>query len=61
MRFNFWLVALLAVMPLFILVVGLAAAAGGLDSPTLWILVAAAVGAGIAAARLAGRGPEERH
>jgi hypothetical protein len=50
MGFNPWLVALLAAGPLLILVVGLAAAAEGLGSQTVWILIGAiAVAGGVAA------------
>jgi predicted phosphodiesterase len=46
MGFNPWLVALLAAGPLLILVVGLAAAAEGLGSQTVWILIGAIAVAG---------------
>ena len=50
MVFNPWLVALLAAGPLLILVVGLAAAAEGLGSHTVWILIGGiAVAGGVAA------------
>lgn len=57
MRFNPWLVAVLAAMPLLILVVGLAAAGEGLGSPVVVALVVAIVGAaGVAAWKAIGRG-----
>jgi hypothetical protein len=58
MSFNPWLIALLAVMPLLILVIGLAAAAGGLDSPAAFGVLVAGIGAAAVAARMAVRAAE---
>jgi hypothetical protein len=55
MRFNPWLVALLAAMPLLVLVIGLAAAAEGLDSPVVvGVVVAMAAAAALAAYKAIG-------
>lgn len=53
MKFNFWLVILLVLMPLFILVAGLSAAAGAFDSPLAWGAIGAVLVAGVGAARMA--------
>jgi hypothetical protein len=55
MRFNPWLVLLLVTMPLFVLVTGLAAAAGAFGRPpveaVIGIMLFAAAGAAYMAAR----------
>jgi hypothetical protein len=55
MKCNLGFVAMLAVMPLFILFAGLAAAADALGSPVVWGVLAAILAAGGAAGRLAAR------
>jgi hypothetical protein len=56
MRFNPWLVAVLAALPLLVLFVGLAAAAESLGSPIVVVMVAVVVlVAAVAARRTIGR------
>ena len=50
MRFNPWLIAVLAAGPMLILIVGLAAAAEGLGSHAAWILISAIIVTGGVAA-----------
>jgi hypothetical protein len=58
MNCNPWLIALLALMPLLILVIGLSAAAGVLRSPAALALLIAGLGAVGVAARMAVRAAE---
>lgn len=58
MRFNIWLVVMVAVMPVFILFAGLSAA-GGFASAVDWAILAALAGAGFTFAALARRNEDE--
>ena len=55
MGFNPWLVAVLAAMPLCVLVVGLAAAGGALGATVVWVLAASFTGCAAWAAHMAVR------
>lgn len=58
MRFNFWFVIFLALMPVFILFTGLSAA-GGFTSSVAWPVIGVVIAAAITVGYLAGRGGDE--